>query len=140
MAIVCISNGILMNGKCQSFLAIWWNAIASKLKTTKMNSGEPENFEENNNDDQEPSSRLYKFPNQVPFLNVPGNQFMLDLMKLIIPWMVIPFITLVVMILVFPETMQLQVKRKRRSVEESEVPNHLEYVKVPPDSYEEILK
>ncbi|CAL8109469.1 unnamed protein product [Orchesella dallaii] len=58
-----------------------------------------------------------------PFLNVPGNQFLLDLTKLFIPVIVIPFLTLVVLLVIFPETLRFRWERKRRSVENVEAYN-----------------
>lgn len=54
-----------------------------------------------------------------PFLNAPGNVFLLDLIKVMIPSMLIPFIALVTLLIIFPKALYFDYKRKRRSFEQS---------------------
>jgi len=54
----------------------------------------------------------YFFNNGLPFLNVPGQQFLLDLIKLSIPIILIPFIMVITLIIVFPETMRFTGARR----------------------------
>lgn len=60
---------------------------------------------------------MREFPGRAiepPFLNAPGNVFLLDLIKVFIPMAIIPFIALVSLLIIFPKTLYFEHKRRKR--------------------------
>lgn len=55
-----------------------------------------------------------------PFLNSPGSVFLLDIIKVTIPTMIIPFIALVTLLIIFPKTLYFQHRRRKRSSDEGQ--------------------